>query len=376
MWLQLTIIAFMWANCSAWPTPDAGVQYVYLSPPIQSPDQYVYVYPQFYGFGDSAEPWYAQLLAWWQGVTGGGSGEDGGEETDAPVFFGGSAAPSVNSVPNVAETNGATFEKEKNKFAYSTAVLNPPRQFFILPEQQKIFTDPIYDIQPRSAALASASAELVVSKHRASDAQSIHLKSHIEDALNAAKEKPENRVAPVNDAQNRAGVEVDDEGAVVQSLPVLINTAKVQGAVQTGALDFATVSVPAKLEYRITQPNARQHFDQRPLHAWFGARKDELNGKLQKVKRDAASVYHTDVKASVDRDALSPFSSRVGSLSDGPVVIDANVSPDTETELSSNNSFEPNKKPPFPSIVAIQQPSPAFSAAEQKTRAITELTKP
>lgn len=194
---------------------------------------------------------------WFQTISGGESASEGGDGGDASAESGAAAADTKSGL-NIIDANKVKLVEKSDRFVYltpaSTSVLNPEKRFFILPEPPKIFgsisgpaLNPVFSLQPLlSRSTSSTIGDQIVSAEPAvvvpeSNVPKIvpnqpvvpaveqinFLKSHIADGLKAANEVPENRLAPVNDVQTRAGVEVNDEGAVVQSLPavseVLVN---------------------------------------------------------------------------------------------------------------------------------------------------------
>lgn len=244
--------------------------------------QYAYAYPQYYVLrqDDEGQPWYTQIQNWFQNIGGGGgdSSSEGGDGGDASADAGAAAtAAATKSALNVVEANRVKLVEKSDKFVYltpaSTTVLNPEKRFFLLPEQQKIFgsisgpaLNPVYSLQPllsrsTSSSIVSAEPAIVVPENNVPNVVPVQpvipeveqpnlLRSRIDDALKAANEAPENRVAPVNDVQTRAGVEVDDEGAVVNTLPVVAEEPKVKDILPS---QFAEpFSAPAELNSPIT----------------------------------------------------------------------------------------------------------------------------
>lgn len=211
--------------------------------------QYAYAYPQYYVLrqdDEGSSPWYVNIQNWFQNLGGGGeSGSEGGEDGDAAID---TDAPVVTkSGINIVEANKVKPVEKNEKYIYltpaSTTVLNPEKRFFILPDQQKILgsisgpaLSPIYSLQPllsrsssSSSSIVSSEPAVIVPNRNVPNILPIQpvipavelpilLKSRIEDGLNAAKETPENRVVPVNEVQTRAGVDVDDEGTIINSI--------------------------------------------------------------------------------------------------------------------------------------------------------------
>lgn len=235
--------------------------------------QYAYAYPQYYVLRQDDEPWYTQIQNWFQNIGGGGgdSSSEGGEGGDASADAGAAAtAAATKSALNVVEANRVKLAEKSDKFVYltpaSTTVLNPEKRFFLLPEQQKIFgsisgpaLNPVYSLQPllsrsTSSSIVSAEPAIVVPENNVPNVVPVQpvipeveqpnlLRSRIDDALKAAIEAPENRVAPVNDVQTRAGVEVNDEGAVVNTLPVVAEEPKVKDVLPSQFADPFSANV-------------------------------------------------------------------------------------------------------------------------------------
>lgn len=212
--------------------------------------------------------------------------------------------------------------EKSDKFVYltpaSTTVLNPEKRFFLLPEQQKIFgsisgpaLNPVYSLQPllsrsTSSSIVSAEPAVVVPENKVSIALPVSpvlpsveqpniLRSRIDDALKAATEAPQNRVAPVNDVQTRAGVEVNEDGAVVNSLPVVAEQPKVK--------DGLPSQFPEQISAAVDQTSQFQPLTDSPLPNPSAAAQEYLQAENAVKDIVSAPVVASDIPI-VKRDAV------------------------------------------------------------------------
>lgn len=215
---------------------------------------YAYQQPQYLLLqqdDDGSTPWYTNIQNWFQNIGGGGgdASSEGGDGGDAVADPSGTTTTATKSGVTVTETKVPKTTRLVYLTPASTTVLNPEKRFYLLPEQQKLYgsisgpaLNPVYSFQPllgRSSLSSIVSAEPavvvpggnvpnVVPIQPVPAVQAVEqpnlLRSRIDDALKGVNEAPANRVAPVNDVQTRAGVEVDEDGSVVNTLPVVTET--------------------------------------------------------------------------------------------------------------------------------------------------------
>lgn len=232
--------------------------------------QYVLLYPSASNYyvlrqDDQQTTWWTSIQQFFQSIGGGsGSGEEAGAEESSPDAASAPAASATKSgfdmkkptpmepfFPNLVLEDKKKDEKN-DKFFYltpaSTSFLNPDKRLFVLPQQQKFIgtisgpiLNPVFNVQPIPTLVARSNIAnpadesqpliKVVSENAQKFsqippvmanieplAQPVLQRSHITEAIKAANPEPENRIAPVEAVQTRAGVEVDEEGKVGYSI--------------------------------------------------------------------------------------------------------------------------------------------------------------
>lgn len=194
--------------------------------------------------------------------------------------------PPFMTMPNSLPLDGKKKEEKNDKFFYltpaSTSFLNPEKRLFLVPQQTKFIgsisgpiLNPVFNLQPlpsllgrsniangqdESQPLINVISENVQKFSQIPPvmaaveplAQPVLQRSHITDALKAASPEPENRIAPVEAVQTRAGIEVDEEGKVGYSIAQDVGVANIE--VRESSVPAAS-ALPKSVESTINQRN-------------------------------------------------------------------------------------------------------------------------
>lgn len=246
---------------------------------------YAYQQPQYLLLqqdDDGSTPWYTNIQNWFQNIGGGGgdASSEGGDGGDAVADPSGTTTTATKSGVTVTETKVPKNTRLVYLTPASTTVLNPEKRFFLLPDQQKLYgsisgpaLNPVYSLQPllgRSSLSSIVSAEpavvvpgsnvpSVVPIQPVPAVQTVEqpnlLKSRIDDALKGVNEAPANRVAPVDDLQTRAGVDVDEDGSVVNALPAVVETQQPAVPKQIIVQPLPDLNLRPTVSRQIVEPN-------------------------------------------------------------------------------------------------------------------------
>lgn len=242
----------------------------------KNPPQYVLLYPSASNYyvlrqDQSGTSWWMSVQNWFQQTVSGGSTSEESGTDEAPAEGTGESLATKTGfdmkkpiaqeplLPNLV-IDDKQKDQKNDKFFYltpaSTQFLNTEKRLFTIPQQTKFIgtisgpiLNPVFNLQPiptlggRSNIANTPDESQPLIKVISENTQKFSqippvmtavepvvqpvLRSHITEAFKAANPEPENRIAPVEAVQTRAGIEVDEEGKVGYSITQDVGVTKI-----------------------------------------------------------------------------------------------------------------------------------------------------